>query len=592
MARMIPSSCDDSTASQAERRMFDLLRSDPATGGWVAIHSLGLARRGRKPYGEIDFVVLIPGMGVFCLEVKGGRVACNDGVWETTDRHDRTVRLRRSPFLQGREGMFALRDSILNRAPVGFPATLTFGYAVVMPDVVFDVVCPEWEPWQAIDRAALKGPISAALLRLASECRRLHMKQPAAEPTPETVRVIHRLLRPDFEVVVSRGTQLEETEARLLQLTEEQFDALDLLADNERCLFEGAAGTGKTMLAMEYARRSAAAGARTLLICYNRLLGDSLSATAQALSANMPLTAGRYFRLLRDLIMRSGAATQFQEREERDRQTGAYGGAYAAYGKRAIEEAGDRFDVLVMDEAQDLLRPEVLAVLNAWLRGGISGGRWAIFGDFHHQAIFGKYPPDELKGLLAAACPHYARGRLRMNCRNTRNIGEETALLSGFKSPPYIMGRVVGPPVDYHYYDSSESQRAALVRLLTRCLAEGLKPSDIVLLSRLKLPNSGIAGADGGSLFRIVEVGDPVRHASPVPTIGFATVQAFKGMESPVVVLCDVDQVTEGEPQSLLYVAMSRARSHLTVLVNGNVKPLIAEAVRRKLQEGWIRSHE
>jgi ATP-dependent exoDNAse (exonuclease V) alpha subunit len=69
-----------------------------------------------------------------------------------------------------------------------------------------------------------------------------------------------------------------------------------------------------------------------------------------------------------------------------------------------------------------------------------------------------------------------------------------------------------------------------------------------------------------------------------VPVIRFATAQAFKGMESPVVVLCDVDAVNESQSQALLYVAMSRARSHLTVLVDEQTKPAIRECLRKKLQ--------
>jgi hypothetical protein len=45
--------------------------------------------------------------------------------------------------------------------------------------------------------------------------------------------------------------------------------------------------------------------------------------------------------------------------------------------------------------------------------------------------------------------------------------------------------------------------------------------------------------------------------------------------------------VGDGEPQSLLYVGMSRARAHLIVLVHERVKPAIAACVRRKLEEAW-----
>jgi Nuclease-related domain len=105
VAKMLPVQFDVSTASAAERKLFDLLKNDPDTKDWIVLHSLGLARRGKKPYGEIDFVVLIPAEGVFCLEVKGGRIACQNGEWATTNRLGQTEKLNRSPFLQAREGM-------------------------------------------------------------------------------------------------------------------------------------------------------------------------------------------------------------------------------------------------------------------------------------------------------------------------------------------------------------------------------------------------------------------------------------------------------------------------------------------------------
>lgn len=587
MARMLPDQFDASTVSTAERRLFELLKNDPSTNDWIIIHSLGLTRRGSKPYGEIDFVVLIPRAGVFCLEVKGGRVACSDGKWQTTDRNNKMQILKRSPFLQAREGMFALRDSILRRAPIGFPTGIVFGYAVVMPDISFAINSPEWDAWQVIDHETLQKPISAALLKLAAEQRKLLFSAATNEPSSPTLRTLQQLLRPDFEVVVSRGALIEDTEAQLFRLTEEQFDALDLLAENERCLIEGSAGTGKTMMALEYARRSSVGGKRTLFICYNRLLGDWLERQA---AGKEKMTAGRFFKLLRDVIIHSSIAAEFIDQEERGQTTELYEYAYPICGRLAVEERNEPFDVLVMDEAQDLLRPGILEVLNAWLKDGLSGGHWAIFGDFQRQAVFNSTTKEELKSLLGSFSSQFVKGRLTMNCRNTRNIGEETALLSGFTSPPYRMGQVAGLPVDYRYYDSDERQRTILAEVLCSLLRDGVKPTDIVVISKFRLLNSGVSGVDGADNFRLVETVDLMPHRSRLPVIRFVTVQAFKGMESPVIVLCDVGQVSGGEPQSLLYVAMSRARSQLTVLVHDNVRQQIAECVRVKLQEGWCRN--
>ncbi len=582
MARMLPPCFDSSTVSAAERRLFDLIKNDPGTKDWVVLHSLGLARRGRKPYGEIDFVLLIPGGGVFCLEVKGGRVACRNGEWETTDRQGRTTRLKRSPFMQAREGMFAVKEAVQGRVRSGLPRDLVFGYAVVMPDIEFNVESPEWEGWQAIDRRSLSQPVSVSMLHLVSEQRRLVSARNGSEPTPACIELMQHLLRPDFEVIVTKAAQLQETDEQLLRLTEEQYAALDLLADNDRCLFEGAAGTGKTVLALEFARRAAGAGRRTLLVCFNRFLGDWLS---RQTDVGDHLVAGRFYQLVREAVLASSFAQEFLEQERECPVNELFAKVYPRLGRLAVEESNCRFESVVIDEAQDLLCAPILDVLDVWMDGGLAGGRWAAFGDFHRQAIFSGASRSEIIGLLQNRSNLFVRGRLTVNCRNTRNIGEETSLMSGFSSLPYRLGNVLGPPVDYRYYTTPDSQSEALTVALHQLLDGGVRSNDIVVLSRLKLANSGVtkcAQAGAVPLTEAVMGG----HLTP-GAVQFSTIQAFKGLESPVVVLCDVDNLSEGDTQSLLYVAMSRARCQLIVLLHEATRPYVLDRIRSKLIGGF-----
>jgi hypothetical protein len=482
--------------------------------------------------------------------------------------------------------MFALRDAVMNRAPLGFPADLFYGYAVVLPDVTFDERSPEWEPSQVIDRQSLARPLSSALLLAVKQQRKLHGNKPLDEPSGATIRTLQQLLRPDFDVVVSRGTTIEDSEAQLLRLTEEQFGALDLLADNERCLFEGAAGTGKTMLAVEYARRSSAAGQRTLLLCFNRLLGDWLDRHV----SSPTLLAGSYFKTLREVIVRSSIAEDFVRAETAGDTNDLFERTYPLSGRLALEEVAAPCDVLVLDEAQDLLQPTMLDVLDVWLKGGLATGRWAVFGDFQRQALFANASSDVLRSTIRRYSPEHTKGRLTFNCRNTRNIGEETALLSGFESMPYRMGQLAGLPVDYRYYRHATAQAAMVHELVGTLVNEGVRPSDIVLLSPNKLAHSGVASLAESGHLQIADLGDRETQRSQPggPVIRFATIGAFKGMESPVVLLCDVDRVSDREPQSLLYVAMSRARSQLVVFAHDGCRQAINECIRRKLQEGWI----
>lgn len=585
---MIPSHCDDSTISSAERRVFDLLKNDPDTVSWIALHSLGLSRRSTKPYGEIDFVVLVPEGGIVCLEVKGGRITCSDGVWYTKDRYGRQNQMKRSPFMQAREGMFALRNELLRHFGDDHPAgRCTTGYAAVFPDVPSPPQTPEFESWEVIDRDSLHTPVSRSIMNLLKNQRKkLGDGEKAGTFSPRTVSEVRQFLRPDFDVVVARSVSIQRSEEKLLRLTEEQYDVLDRLSENQRCLIKGAAGTGKTLLGLEYARRSAAMGERTLFVCYNRMLGNWIREQCVGLEE---ITCGSFYSCLYELIFASSVADEFKEKLESCTDDELYNEVFPFYGELAGSETETPFDVIVVDEAQDLLREPVMSVLNAWLKGGLAGGRWAITGDFTRQAIYSSNGEEDDDYVLQGYCPHYTRESLLLNCRNTRRIAEETGLLSGFFSLPYRLGSVEGLSVDYRYWRNRDHQAKLLSEVIENLLDDGVNPEEITVLSPKKLRNSVAATLVEGARFRLYELQEKGTKTGRTKWIPFSTIQGFKGMESPVIVMCDVDTIDSKEPQALLYVGMSRARSHLAILPHHKTKPAIASLATRKLKEEWTR---
>jgi hypothetical protein len=587
MAKMIPPHWQDGSPN-SEQKVFQLLKTDPATKDWIVLHSLNLKQTGRLPYGEIDFVVLIPGAGVLCIEVKGGFVACKDGIWTSTDGAGSQHLLKRSPFKQAQDGMHEMRRALEEKG-VNNLYKVPFGFVVIFTDVDAIPLDIGVQPWEVIDRVGLRSPISAHLLRAAKNQRtRLRINTSPPEPQPSTLKHIRETLRPDFEKVVARSTLVNDSERHLIQLTEEQYEVLDLLDGNSRCLFEGAAGTGKTLLALEFARRCARSGDRVLLICFNKLLGGWFADEIKATSPGINVTSGTFYKCLRDAIITSPIATEFLEAEKRPGDLNLFDEIFPLYGQLTLDALSEKFDVVVMDEAQDLLRDPILTLIDTWVVGGLRAGRWALFGDFHRQAIYksnGILNPHE---TMALRCPSYARARLTQNCRNTRRIGEETALLSGFESPPYRMGQMDGVPVDYQDYVDGDSQRSALERVLSRIALEAnFGNGDVVILSKYRLEQSAAGTLTDTRRFKIISAGNPVPKYSRIPTFLFATAQAFKGMESKVIVLCDVDRIDGDEDRSLLYVAMSRARSLLAVLLHTRTKPAINEAFARRMSELW-----
>ena len=345
---MIPPRYDAETSS-AEQRVFERLRSDPDTKDWTVLHSLALSRRGRKPYGEIDFVVLVPEAGIICLEVKGGGVSCTDGIWRTQNRHGRTSDLTRSPFQQVREGMFALRTAIRNHFGEHDPISdTTIGSAVLFPDVDAPPLTTEYEPWECVDIRRFRQPIS----RVLKEVIRHQRERVGGNPLGENTRRLRSFLRPDFDVVIARATTISRSEERLIRLTEEQFEILDSIDQNVRCFVEGAAGTGKTLLALEYGRRAAAQGQRALILCFNRILGEWFAQQVGSDAYSSRVQAGSYHRLLREVIVSSSYRDEFLRRERDEDRRSLFGEAYSFYGELALTERQELPEVLIVDEAR------------------------------------------------------------------------------------------------------------------------------------------------------------------------------------------------------------------------------------------------
>ena len=583
MAKMIPARINNDRVSASERRVFGLLENDPATTDWTVLHSLGIARRPTGPYGEIDFVTIIPGEGVICLEVKGGRLSCEEGVWRTMDRHGKVATLKKSPFLQARDSMFALRNAIVRHFGKAAPETrCPIGCAVVFPDVPCPPPTPEFERSDAIDSDDLRGPISKSIMRVARRrLREFQSRHGQPLPTAAEARAIRNFLRPDFELIVAKGVSVGRTEEKLLRLTEEQYARLDELEANPRCLFEGAAGTGKTLLALEYARRASDNGSKVALLCFNRLLGEWL----QQQTKGTEVTAGTWHGIVRRLILESSTANDFQEDErtalKRGDSRALFAETYPFYAELALEELGTAFDVLVMDEAQDLCSQHILDVLNLAMPGGLAGGRWAIFGDFTRQALYGS--ADDPIAALSRRCDHFVRARLTLNCRNTRRIAEETTLVAGFDKPPFRLGKEIGLPVEHRYWKRPADLVDSLTTVVERLVKEQMPIEDLTILSPRRLENSGLAGVQNISRYPLVDVSRG--NANARRSLKFSTIHSFKGLESPVVIIVDVDQVDSDEPQSLLYVAMSRARSLLILMISEAARTSLERRIRSGMEQ-------
>ena len=180
------------------------------------------------------------------------------------------------------------------------------------------------------------------------------------------------------------------------------------------------------------------------------------------------------------MLGRSSSAQERQALEGEDHAT-LFDELYPMYGEIALDEMDSPFDVLVMDEAQDLFRRSTLDLLNRGVRGGLAGGTWGIFGDFTGQALYGG--ASDSAADLAEYCEHFVRAKLTLNYRNTRAIAEEASVMGGFSSPPFRLGQEAGMPVERRYWRTAPGFARILAQTIERLTNGGVSIEDIVILS-------------------------------------------------------------------------------------------------------------
>ena len=566
MARMIPDACS-TDAPLSERRIFEILKAEPTTRAWTVFHSQGLSSAYTGHFGEVDFLALVPGLGLLCIEVKGGGIRCKDGEWSSTDRHGKTFALKRSPFLQAQQAMHKVRTALEARfGRNSAEASCPLGWMVVFTDTFAPPASTDFVRGELLDCNELEPGVGTRLAASPSLVRAVAQQ---GAPTPSVLDAIRKFLRPDFDRVETLATTLWDAERRLLALTDEQYDVLDHVLDNETAVIHGGAGTGKTVLAVELARRLAARGRSVLLTCFNRELGLWLESRAEAFGPGR-VVAGNLHRLLRPAVQASGLATGE-----------GFGPAWYEAAALAISSGTERFDTVIIDEAQDFPADALLTLAEQWTDGSAGEPRICLFADFSRQALYGD--PEQgraevRKRLGGASLP------LHINCRNTRRITAETELLTGSYEIRAVADAPEGPAVDRIFFAEGQA-RQSIDRALQALRAEGLSPEDIVILSPRRRDASALAGVNSLGGFQIIDRDERKTKSG----VTFSTIHAFKGLESKAVVLVDLDPKQDPESDALLYVGMTRARTRLLLVLPEQARGELDRRTRANLSASFQR---
>jgi hypothetical protein len=544
----------------AERKVFEKLAQlpEPYVVFYSAAWQVRTSREGAQD-GEADFIVAHPEKGIMILEVKGGRIRYDASLqqWYSRDRNGMEHAIK-DPIQQARNSKGALLHK-LRELPGWRDDYLTIAYMVVFPDVLAGQASlrpdlPRDLLIDVSDLESLEAHIENGFAWFAGEERR------SGALGVQRLRLLESLLANSFTLKTPMGVELAQDEARIIELTEQQMHLLDFIQRQRRAVIEGCAGSGKTTLALEKARRLSEQGFETLLVCFNAPLAEYLRQCAP-----QGVDVYHFHGLCTDLAKKAALGYRAYRTEAE-----FYDTVLPQMLLEAIEELGTQYDAIIVDEGQDF-RPEWFETL-LFLLHDDKQGIFYVFSD-SNQNLYRR--AEHLSALLGVE-PF----TLYENCRNTRAIHE---VVRAFHHQPELLTcrGPEGRAPEIVYFASEREEEEHVRRILHRLVTEEkVEAAQIVLLTtRAPEKTPFVPGRKLGN-FVLSEWGDRNWRKSDIRV---SSVHRFKGLESRAVVLAGLEDNDPSWLDPLLYVACSRARAHLVIVAH--------ERSRNRIQTILDRGH-
>lgn len=552
MSRIFPDLGEDQLnrlPSSAEARVYKACR-DANLGRSIVIFSLPWIRvspHGTPRDGETDFIVFEESSGILVIEVKGGgvRVDAASGDWWSLNREGKSHAIK-DPFRQSKLEKYALLDFLHGaRKWFGLGLRPTIGHAVLFPDL--DDVSALTGPDRPMQIIGTRRDV-VELRRWVSSVYDFWSKGAPVGIGSAGMNVVEDLFCSVSEALPLLCQRLDEEEVEHVRLTEEQSRVLRALGRRNRVVVSGGAGTGKTLLAFNKAREFAVSGLNTLLVCYNRPLADHLRHSAGDIASlhvmSFHQVCDRFMRLANE---RSGLDL-LRDAQQTNPGADSFDVHFPHALAMATEVLSDRFDAIVVDEAQDF-GEEYWFPIELLLRDATKSILF-IFYD-HNQSVYRRvssFPIQDDPFLLTR------------NCRNTRFIHEAAyAYYQGESTePPPVEGaaiQIIDAP-------SRGSQAKRLHSHLTSLLnGEGVAPESVAVL---------VPSRDHRAFYDLLKerpLPKPAKWAieeyRAPHGIRVDTAQRFKGLEAAIIYLWGADEFDHKNDQELLYVTLSRAKSRL-----------------------------
>ncbi|MBR3317300.1 MAG: AAA family ATPase [Atopobiaceae bacterium] len=539
MARMIPASGPrEFYAASKEGDLYDSLSR--LSDDYIVVHSFSvISTQGRRfKEREGDFVVFHKDLGLLCIEAKAGVPSYRDGDWYYRNG---TLMPHGGPFKQAESFGYSLRDAMVERGLSELLDRCKFTHGVWFCSLsrhAFDHVSLPLESSTRLmlfaDDLVNPEPAIRRIFSLFKPEKRTRLSNAEVE------QILDKVICPTFAIVPTGRDAVAVARAHFASLLDSQKRILDFMEDQRTAVISGSAGTGKTLIAIEKARRLSERGERVLFLCYNRMLMESVrlrckdyagvdTYTVAALACKL---CGSSEPVYDELVFR---LMEYEERGD------------FPYGHIVVDEGQD-FGVDALAEASVLDQLKQMATDS-------ENGSFYLFYD-KNQLIQGSKVPQIIED---ADC----KMTLYINCRNTTNIAKSAArsLGDGYKQVAKTLGDPgITPSIVV------TTNRAMQIQFVNDCISRfhALGAKSIVILT-CKAERSSVFARNcheaKGNLYW------------PGTKVPLFSCRRFKGLEADGIILVDVQSDvwnSQGRyaagPGLLYYTGASRARLCLGIV--------------------------
>lgn len=531
MAIMIPEKPIEIPAGSREDEIFIALSRLPDE--YYVFHSFVLVSNteGILRESETDFVIFHPKKGIICLEAKAGHVYCSQGTWY----YGSGIKMKHGgPYKQADMNKWKLQKYFEEKGMTEVWEKCKSIHAVWFPSINRAELNRIQFPSDADKSITLT---EESLKDSEKDIDKLFsIDLPSQVVTSiskfEAKRILDNILCPSFDLVPSMASEMGIKRNAFNRLLKEQVNILNFLDDQPFAVINGAAGTGKTMIALEKARRHSENGERVLFLCYNKFLCDYCKTnfahnyvvynTIDGFACGFCATETADYYKLQEVL-----------------ETAYYAGTFP-------------FKHIIIDEGQDFGQErfeetEIINLLETIVLSDEIGGSFYLFYD-KNQLVQGDRIP---KYISESDC----KLTLYKNCRNTENIAITSMRPLKFASKPKMFaGCIRGESPKIFISENEEKQKTLLDDALKQLIEK--KITDVVILT-CKTEKSSIFSqycSNGKYIFNGV-------------SFRFTTCRKFKGLEADAIIIVDVTKNSLcGNDNLSFYVGASRARFYLSII--------------------------